>query len=75
MAGCADCHLPRDFVCTYLAKASNGYRHSKAFTFQEFHEPSMTTPGNRRLLEENCRSCYDGVVHTLLNPMQLTARE
>ncbi|MDA0322420.1 MAG: cytochrome c nitrite reductase small subunit [Verrucomicrobia bacterium] len=68
VAGCVDCHLPHDFARKYLAKASNGYRHSKAFTFQDFHEPIMITPGNRRLLEENCRSCHNGVVHTLLNP-------
>ena len=38
-ATCVDCHLPHDFVGKYLAKASNGYHHSKGFTFQDFHEP------------------------------------
>jgi cytochrome c nitrite reductase small subunit len=34
--GCADCHLPHDFGPKYLAKALNGYHHSKGFTLQDF---------------------------------------
>src|ERR1043165_6325011 len=34
-ARCIDCHLPHDTVPKYLAKADNGYRHSKGFTFQD----------------------------------------
>ena len=37
--GCVDCHLPHDFVPKYIAKADNGYHHSKGFTLQDFHEP------------------------------------
>ena len=38
-ATCVDCHLPHDFIGKYIAKAENGYHHSKAFTLQNFHEP------------------------------------
>ena len=41
VARCIDCHLPHEFVWKYIAKADNGYRHSKGFTFMDFHEPIM----------------------------------
>jgi cytochrome c nitrite reductase small subunit len=40
-----DCHLPH-FIPKYLAKADNGWRHSRAFTLQNFHEPIQITPHN-----------------------------
>jgi cytochrome c nitrite reductase small subunit len=40
-AGCVDCHLPHTFFAKYLAKAENGYHHSKGFTLEDFHEPIM----------------------------------
>src|SRR5215510_3916814 len=39
VATCVDCHLPRSFFAKYLAKASNGWHHSKGFTLQDFEEP------------------------------------
>ena len=36
---CIGCHLPHDFVGKYVAKAENGWNHSKAFTTQDFKEP------------------------------------
>src|ERR1043165_9435033 len=30
-AKCVDCHLPHDFVGKYIAKAENGFWHSKGF--------------------------------------------
>ena len=41
VATCVDCHLPHSFIGKYLAKAENGYHHSKAFTLQDFHEPIL----------------------------------
>ena len=38
-ATCNDCHVPQDLFGKYLAKAIHGYRHSKAYTFEDFHEP------------------------------------
>ncbi len=64
-AVCVDCHLPHGFIQKYIAKADNGYRHSKGFTFQDFHEPIMITPGNARILQENCIRCHGPLVHNL----------
>jgi cytochrome c nitrite reductase small subunit len=65
-AVCIDCHLPHDFVGKYLAKADNGYRHSWAFTFQDFHEPIQITERNARHLQQNCVACHGDFVHPLL---------
>ena len=50
VATCNDCHLPHDFVSKYLAKAENGFFHSKAFTLQDFPEPIRIKPRNARIL-------------------------
>jgi len=66
VATCVDCHLPPSFVRKYLAKAENGWHHSKAFTLQNFHEPIMIKEPNSRLLQENCMTCHEDLVHELL---------
>ena len=66
-AKCVDCHLPDEFVAKYLAKADNGYRHSKAFTLQNFHEPIQITPRNSRILQENCLRCHGDFVHDIVS--------
>ncbi len=65
-ATCVDCHLPHDFLGKYVAKADNGFFHSWAFTFQNFHEPIRIKPRNRRITQLNCISCHQDVVHELL---------
>jgi cytochrome c nitrite reductase small subunit len=65
-AGCVDCHLPTDLIGKYLAKASNGYHHSKGFTLQDFHEPIMIKPGNSQILQDNCVRCHAGLVHEIV---------
>lgn len=66
VATCADCHLPHSFLGKWLAKAENGYHHSKAFTFQDFHEPIMIKPGNSRILQESCLHCHADLVHGMI---------
>jgi len=61
-ATCVDCHLPHDFIGKYIAKAENGYHHSKAFTLQNFHEPIIITPKNSRILQDNCVQCHAALV-------------
>jgi len=66
VAKCVDCHLPHEFIPKYIAKADNGYRHSKAFTLQDFHEPIQITPRNSRILQNNCVTCHGELVHPLV---------
>ena len=63
VARCVDCHLPHEFVPKYIAKADNGYRHSKGFTFQDFHEPIYVKPRGVAILQENCMRCHGDFVH------------
>lgn len=66
-AKCIDCHLPHSFVPKYLAKAENGYFHSKGFTFQDFHEPIMIKRKNAAILQNNCLACHAEMVHELVS--------
>jgi cytochrome c nitrite reductase small subunit len=66
-ATCVDCHLPTTLVAKYLAKASNGYHHSKGFTFQDFDEPIRIKPANSRILQDNCLRCHQAIVHGLVS--------
>ncbi|HEY5653546.1 MAG TPA: cytochrome c nitrite reductase small subunit [Pontiella sp.] len=65
VAVCVDCHLPHDFFGKYIAKAENGWHHSKAFTLQNFHEPIMIKEKNKRILQDNCIECHKDMVHEL----------
>jgi len=63
VAVCVDCHLPHGFFGKYYSKAENGYHHSVAFTFQNFHEPIMIKAKSSRILLENCLNCHGDLVY------------
>ena len=65
-ARCIDCHLPHEFIPKYIAKADNGYRHSKGFTFMDFHDPIMIKPNNAHTLQDNCLRCHGDFVHAIV---------
>lgn len=66
VATCVDCHLPHGFVSKWLAKGENGFMHSKAFTFQNFHEPIFIRERNQRILHENCLHCHSEFIQDIL---------
>ncbi len=63
VAVCVDCHLPASGISKWIAKASNGYYHSKGFTLQDFPEPIRITPRNSKILQDNCLRCHADLVH------------
>jgi cytochrome c nitrite reductase small subunit len=65
-ATCVECHLPHDFVAKYVAKAENGYHHSKGFTLEDFHEPIMIKPKNAAILQQSCLRCHGEFVHDIV---------
>jgi cytochrome c nitrite reductase small subunit len=65
-AVCVDCHLPHDVAGKYLAKARNGWNHSRAFTLQDFPEPIRITPPNARILQANCMHCHEAVISAIV---------
>lgn len=57
-ATCNDCHVPKDVVGKYWTKLDHGYRHSKGFTFQDFHEPIRIKDSSLSVVEHNCVRCH-----------------
>src|SRR4051812_33392205 len=62
VAVCNDCHVPHDFIGKYMAKAEHGWRHSKAFTLQNFHEPIRITEDDLKIVQANCLRCHEPMV-------------
>lgn len=57
-ATCNDCHVPQSLIPRYLVKIEHGYRHSKGFTFQDFHEPILIKSSSREVVQDNCLRCH-----------------
>ena len=67
-ATCVQCHLPHSLLPKLLAKAENGYHHSKAFTLQDFHEPIRIGRKNAAILQQSCLECHSDLVHDISGP-------
>ena len=65
-ATCVGCHLPAHGLAKWVAKVDHGFRHSAAFTLQNFHEPIAITPRDREIVQGNCVRCHAGVVHAVV---------
>lgn len=65
VATCNDCHTPAGFVGKYFTKADHGFFHSLAFTTNKFHEPIQMKGRSRRVTENACRKCHQGIVHDI----------
>lgn len=62
VAVCNDCHLPHTLVGKYLAKAVNGFKHSAAYTLQNFAEPIAIKPFNAQIVQDACLACHRPLV-------------
>lgn len=58
VATCNDCHVPQGFPSKWIAKADAGFRHSKAFTLQDWAEPIRMIPRSRANVLANCVRCH-----------------
>ena len=65
-ATCVECHLPHEGLAKWAAKADHGFRHSAAFTLQNFKEPIEITPRDREMVQVNCLRCHGAFVHAVL---------
>jgi cytochrome c nitrite reductase small subunit len=65
VATCVECHLPHQGLAKWAAKAEHGFRHSAAFTLQNFKEPIEITPRDREMVRANCRRCHDDLVQVV----------
>ncbi len=65
-ATCNDCHVPHDSILSkYYVKAEHGYRHSKGFTLQDFHEPIQIKTSSRNVVIANCVRCHATMTHEI----------
>lgn len=60
---CVGCHLPQAGLAKWAAKAEHGFRHSLAFTLQNFKEPIQITARDRQMVNDNCVRCHADFVH------------
>lgn len=58
VATCNSCHTPHDLVGKYATKVENGYHHSRAFTFQDWHEPIRMRDASTQIVLNNCTDCH-----------------
>jgi cytochrome c nitrite reductase small subunit len=65
VATCVECHLPHRGLAKWVAKADHGFRHSTAFTLQNFKEPIEITSRDGRLVQANCVRCHGDFVHAV----------
>lgn len=66
VATCVQCHLPDRGLAKWVAKADHGFRHSLAFTLQNFKEPIEITPRDREIVRANCARCHEALVHAIV---------
>ena len=66
-ATCVECHLPHGGIAKWVAKAEHGFRHSAAFTLQNFKEPIEITPRDRDMVRVNCIRCHEALVHAVVD--------
>ena len=65
VATCNDCHVSHHPLGKWITKADYGFRHSWAFTFQNFHEPIQLHPRGKAVLQNNCLYCHGDLVHEI----------
>jgi cytochrome c nitrite reductase small subunit len=61
-AVCNDCHTPAGLAPKYSAKASNGFRHSLAFTTGRFPDEIEITTADLTITEHACLKCHADMV-------------
>jgi cytochrome c nitrite reductase small subunit len=66
-ATCVECHLPHAGIAKWVAKADHGFRHSAAFTLQNFKEPIEITPHDRDIVRVNCVRCHEALVDAVVD--------
>ncbi len=64
-ASCHDCHDPKGLISKYKSKVRNGFWHSVAFTLENYPNPIQIHEFNKKIVETNCRTCHEGLVHAV----------
>lgn len=70
VATCNDCHLSHHPIGKWVTKADNGFFHSLAFTFDDYHKPIQIKARNREVTQHACLYCHEDTVHQMLSMNQ-----
>lgn len=65
VAGCNDCHTPKNVIGKYATKAANGFWHSVAFTTGDYPDPLQIKDYNHEITENACRKCHAKVTEAI----------
>ncbi len=65
VATCNACHTPHALLAKYATKLENGYRHSAAFTLQNWREPIRMRTASAAVVLANCRTCHSSLAMAL----------
>ncbi|MCR4941717.1 MAG: cytochrome c nitrite reductase small subunit [Campylobacter sp.] len=57
-AVCIDCHMPKDFIAKWFAKAKYGYMHGYAFTFLQNPVSYTASDEQKGIIQNNCIHCH-----------------
>jgi len=70
-ATCVDCHLPHDSLSRkMLAKARDGFNHSKAMTFGTYGANLRISRDAASRIQENCIRCHSSLVSQMVENAQ-----
>ena len=74
-ATCVDCHLPHDSLSRkMLAKARDGFNHSKAMTFGTYGANLRISRDAASRIQENCIRCHSSLVSQMVENAQRYSR-
>ena len=68
VAVCIDCHMPKDFVTKWLAKAKYGFLHGYAFTFLDNPVTFTASDEQKEFIQENCIECHKDYARNSIDP-------
>ena len=63
---CIDCHLPRNFVKKYIAKATDGLGHAINFTFNNYEDSMHISHTQQKIVNDNCIECHKSKTATIV---------
>jgi cytochrome c nitrite reductase small subunit len=73
-ATCVDCHLPREGIDKYIAKARDGFNHAKAFTLESYDQAIVISEDGAKRVQTNCVGCHSAIAATIVKNGELNAR-
>ncbi|MDR2904443.1 MAG: cytochrome c nitrite reductase small subunit [Helicobacteraceae bacterium] len=63
---CNSCHLPEGGIGKLIAKAKDGFNHSKAFTFGGYGQAITMSKDGARRVQENCVTCHASLARVVI---------